>query len=132
MVGPFLQRARRVGSVPGLRPFAVVAMSAVMGSPITRHDEPTIGASQVWRCHVPEGDMGPTTAALLRCHHCRIGRASDLALGVRSTPRVNGDLAALLGVPVGTEMPSGVSLRVAAELTDDVAVLRMLDRIEAS
>lgn len=109
-------------------------MKRGMGSPITRHADEglVIDAGFHWTCHTVEGTT-PAWTFSEDCHHCRIVDLAEYVNLGRWTPaQVGPSLAVHLGVPENTELPGNVVLRAACEVSDDVAVLRMLDRIEAS
>jgi len=107
----------------------------VMGSPITRHsgELPMSGVLRYpWSCHSVEGSDGWGTTRAMTCHHCRIARCAAIVNGTATrTTRIWGEVADVMGVSQGETVDTTAALRVAAQLADDVVVLRMLDEVNA-
>lgn len=107
-------------------------MSAVMGSPITRHEGEHLDDGFEFSCRTSEGPL-PAWTQVEECHYCLIAETANLANDPCdcTTHELGPKSSAHLGLREGTLVRHGVALRAAAEIMDDVAVLRMLDRIEA-
>lgn len=80
-------------------------------------------------CDGPEWGPGPALYYVPDCHHCRIMAIARLHDQPGRTILLGAKGASIMGVPVHTRVPLAEVVRAEALHFDDVAALRMLERV---